>query len=105
MKRILIVCLLGMGLLLPSTNITAKEFIVKRVIDLFLESDVLTITSDAGTGTLVHVNIYDNHEHKVLGQDLSGYSDYVDLSSLPNGNYSAHVTSTLSNYTEGFTLN
>jgi hypothetical protein len=105
MKRILIVCLLGMGLLLPSTTITAKEFIKQRTVDLWLESDILTITSDAGTGTLVQVNIYDSHEHKVLGQALSGYTSYVDVSSLPNGTYSAHVGATLSNYNEGFTLN
>lgn len=105
MKRILIVCLLGMGLLLPATELTAKEFLSKRIVDVTIEDDWIGITSDAGTGTLVEVEIYNNRNQKVFGESLSGYSDGADISSLSNGTYVATVTTSLTTYNEVFTLN
>jgi hypothetical protein len=74
------------------------------VLDFQLEGEIATITSNGSTGTLVQINIYDNQERKVFGEALSGSLDYVDLSSLPNGSYTAHIAATGGNYTEGFAL-
>lgn len=104
MKRILIVCLLGMGLLLPSTTITANNFFINRIIDVLLEGDWVEITSDAGTGTLTNVIIYNSQEQKVLAEALSGYTDGVDVGGLPGGSYKVRVYTTLTSYTEWINL-
>ena len=102
MKRILIVCLLGMGLLLPSTTITAKEFSkresAKRFVDVWLEGATLQATSDAQSGTLVRMKIFNTAKQLVLNETLSGYEDAVDVSGLPNGFYSVQVFTTNSPY-------
>lgn len=102
-------CLLGMGLLLPSTNITAKEFFitksVKRTIDVWLEDQVGIATSDATTGTLVSMKVFDSQKHKVLETALSGYYDDVDLGYLPAGNYSIQIVTSLTTYSENVYLN
>lgn len=100
MKRILIVCLLGMGLLLPATTITAKEIISKRIFDVWMEGDVLIATSDATTGALVNLKVWNSSKQMVLQQGISGYYSEVDLSSLPTGYYTAVVTSASSGYSE-----
>ena len=94
MKRILIVCLLGMGLLLPSTTITAKEFFVKRIVNCYLEGNVLIATSSGSSGTLTDMKIFDTGKHKVLEQALSGTEDAVDVSGLAAGYYSVQVFTT-----------
>ena len=101
-----------MGLLLPCNKITAKEFSkklgsaeTKRIVDVMLEGHILLATSDAGTGTLSTVKIWDTGKHLVLQQSVSGYEDEVDLSSLPDGYYSAQVFTTLTGYSENFYLN
>lgn len=104
MKRILIVCLLGMGLLLPATKSTAKEFsrkeISKRIVDVMIEGDVIELTSDAGSGTLVNCKIWDMGKHLVLQQYVSGYADAVDVSDLTAGWYSVQVFTTGTTYSE-----
>ena len=122
MKRILIVCLLGMGLLLPTTTITAKHFSTsssaarhaiglraaernhQRIVSVTVEGDILFISSDATTGTLIWAKIYD--EGKTLKQQgyVTGYSDVMDVSSLTSGNYSVTVHTTTGNYYRYFTL-
>lgn len=105
MKRILIVCLLGMGLLLPVQQLTANGFSFKRIVDVFMEANILIASSDSGTGTLVSVTIKNGNNQTVLQEDVSGYYDTVDLSSLSPGNYTAYVTTTLTGYREGITVN
>lgn len=105
MKRILIVCLLGMGLLLPVHQLTANGFSLKRIVDVYIESYILVVTSDSETGTLVSVTIKNSANQTVLQEDVSGYSDAVDLSGLAPGNYGAYVTTTLTSYREGITVN
>ena len=104
MKRILIVCLLGMALLLPFTTITANNFLSNRIIDVTLEGDWVEITSDAGTGTLTNVIIYNSQEQKVLAEALGGYADGVDVGGLPGGSYKVRVYTTLTSYTEWINL-
>lgn len=104
MKRILIVCLLGIGLLLPLTNITAKESIAKRVVDVVLEDEVISITSEANTGTLTTVKIYNSSKVKVIEEACSGYYHGTDVSALPSGLYSVVVFTTLTTYSENVYL-
>lgn len=104
MKRILIVCLLGMGLLLPATTITAKEFIIKRTVDVYVEGDVVGITSDVNSGSLTQVKIYNSNKVKVIDESCSGYEHEVDISSLPSGLYSVVVYTTLTSYSENIYL-
>ena len=105
MKRILIVCLLGMGLLLPVQQLTANGFLIKRIVDVYIESHVLGITSDSNTGTLASVKIKNADNQTVWEEGLSGYSDSVDLSRLNIGYYTAYVTTSLTTYTEVFYVN
>ncbi len=107
MKRILIVCLLGMGLLLPYNKITAKEFsekeISKRIVDIMLEGNVLIASSDASTGTINEVKIYNSSKQKVVDQTCyGGYVCDVDVSGLPSGFYTAQVFTTMTVYSENF---
>lgn len=104
MKRILIVCLLGMGLLLPSTTITAKEFSAKRIVDIFMEDDWLQATSDGYTGSIVKVEVFNSSEQKVLGESCRGFSCEVYIGGLPSGSYTAWVTTSLTTYSEGFVV-
>ncbi len=104
MKRILIVCLLGMGLLLPITNITAKEVIIKRTLDISVEEDWVVITSDANSGTLTTVKIYNSNKVKVLEESCSGYYHAVDVSGFSSGMYSVVAYTTLTTYSENVYL-
>lgn len=105
MKRILLVCLLGMGLLLPAINNTAKGFFIHRVLDVFIEDHNLQVSAESDDGALVHINIRKTSNNDlVLSQDLSGYYASVDISGLAAGTYSAKVFSTTKNYTEVFAL-
>ena len=93
-----------MGLLLPITNITAKEVIVKRTLDVFLEEDNIAITSDANSGSLTLVKVYNSNKVKVIEESCSGYYHAVDASSLPSGLYSVVVYTTLTTYSENIYL-
>jgi hypothetical protein len=105
MKRILIVCLLGMGLLLPSANITAKEFFTKRIIDVWTDADALEVSSDANTGGILLVKIFEGPD-LVMHQSFSGgYYYKMDVSSLGAGTYTARVFTNLTVYNEAFVLN
>ena len=105
MKRMLIVCLLGMGLLLPSTNSTANGF-SKRIVDVYIEGMALRCTSDVNTGGITLVEIFNSSNVKVRQQtyDIPGYSVSVNISILGSGSYTAKVTTTLTTYTEGFSI-
>lgn len=110
MKRILIVCLLGMGLLLPCNKTTAKGFFKKevfskRIVDCYLDGDILAITSDPGTGTLVTCKIWSPTKQLVLLESISGYEDAVDVSSLHSGWYSVQVFTTSTIESENIYIN
>lgn len=70
-----------------------------------MEADILIATSDSGTGTLKAAKIKNADNQTVLEEDISGYYDTVDVSSLRPGTYTAYITTTLTTYTEGFTVN
>ncbi|MES2619545.1 MAG: hypothetical protein V4615_01750 [Bacteroidota bacterium] len=105
MKRILIVCLLGMGLLLPVKKITAKEFFTKRIVDVWMEGAVLRATSDDNTGGITLIQIFDLNGNLVKQKTYSpNFSCYIGITELPGGFYVAKVTTTLTSYTESFTV-
>ncbi len=105
MKRILIVCLLGMGLLLPVNKITAKEFFTKRVVDVWMEGAALRATSDDNTGGITLIQIFDLNSNLVKQKTYSpNYSCSIGTSELQAGFYVAKITTTLTSYTESFTV-
>ena len=108
MKQILIACLIGMGLLLPTAKVKSSvdySFFYKRVIDVGLEGYDLLATSDSETGTLVEVDVYQKSTGELVrNQSCSGYSCKVSLSGLPSGDYLVEVSTTLSYYQETVTL-
>ncbi len=102
MKRILIVCLLGIGLLLPSANTTAKEFFVKRIVDVTIEGYWLLASSDESTGNIIRVKVYkQSNQELVIDQKCSsGYTCMVDMSGQHSGYYIVQVITTLTSYSE-----
>ncbi len=108
MKKIITVCLLSMALLLPSTTITAKEFSnsktktvsAKRIVDIWVETGSMFVTSDPSTGTLIWVKVFNAQKQLVTAQQLSGYSDVVDVSGVKTGVYTVTVHTSLTNYSE-----
>jgi hypothetical protein len=99
-----------MGLLLSSTATTKTELantktLLHRIVDCHLEGYILIANSDANSGTLTTVKIWDPQKHLVLQEAVSGYEDEVDLSGLSSGNYSAQIFTTQTVYSENFTLN
>lgn len=101
MKKIFIVCLLGLGVLLPSTTITAKGNLAnsanasanahKRIVDVTIEVGVLFASSDVTTGQLKSVKLVNNQNKIVLKESCSGYSYATDVSDLPSGFYTSTV--------------
>ena len=107
MKKIVLACLIGMALLgaQPTANGNAKfaSFSNKRIVDVYLEGMTLLASSDANTGTIVKVEVFQGTELKKT-RSCSGYSCSVSLSGLSAGNYVARVTTSLTTYEEGFTI-
>ncbi len=101
MKKVLIVCLLGMGLMLPNNNITAKESVVKRFVDILKEGDILLSTSDEISGEILKVDVYKNGQ-LVLTEEVGDYVSYINISALSRGTYVAQVTAANDNYAEQF---
>ena len=101
MKKILIVCLLGLGVLLPSTTITAKGILTnkataaanvhQRIVDVTIETGVLFASSDVVTGALKSVKLVNSANKTVLKETCSGYSYATDVSYLPSGFYTSTV--------------
>ncbi len=109
MKRILIVCLLGMGLLLPATKTTAKENTInkqlKRAIEVWSETGICIAASDVNTGTLCTMKIINSSKVKVLEESISGYYDEVDVSGLSSGYYTVQIITSLTTYSQNMYLN
>lgn len=110
MKKLLAVCLLGMvGMLYPTQNITAKTTAAataQKIVDVFLEDEVLIANSQEVDGPIIKIVITNQARTVVLTEDCGGYSyecaAYVG--NLPAGLYVATVTTTRTVYSEAFTL-
>lgn len=106
MRTIVMVCLLGAGLLLPTAKVKSSvNTVICRIVDVNVQQDILLASSDAQTGGITKVKVYDADEVLVLTQQCGGgYSCEVDISGLHSGNYTAQVITTLTTYTEGFSV-
>lgn len=104
MKQILIVCLLGIGMLLPSQEVKSSEP-YRRIVDVHIDFPALIADSDTEDGTISKIEIYKvSTGEKVRQTFCSGYSCSINLSGLPAGNYNAKVICQYTTYTQGFTL-
>ncbi len=95
MKQILIACLLGMGALLPTTEVKSNAIVnYIRTIDIHISGWVLTAESDTTDGTISKIEIYRlSTGEKVLTQICGDeYSCGVNIFKLAPGNYSATIT-------------
>ena len=105
MKRILISCLLGIGLLLPALNAKSNFISAKKIINVFIEGYVLFASSDTKTGTLQHIDIYDADMQELLYTQKCGSSNcQVDLTKLPSGNYEAEIYAANGTQLKAFSL-
>lgn len=106
-KVVLLACLIGIGLLLPTAKVNSSvvNHFCKRVVDVSVEGFDLLCTSQSDDGTITKVEIHQQNPHRiVLTQYCSGYSCVVDLSGLPSGTYGAKVFCANTTYTEVFSL-
>lgn len=90
MKKIFVVCLLGIGMLLPTLKTTAKENL-KKIIEISLEEDVLLASSSSEDGVISKIIITDKSRQTVASQTCGGYYCQVYVGNLPAGNYTAQV--------------
>lgn len=108
MKKVVLVCLLGMGLLCPvaKVNSSVVNQFVHRIVDVTLDGAVLYATSESADGPISKVEIHHQNPHEiVLTEYCSGYSCTVDLGTLKPGTYAAKVFYANGIYTEVFVLN
>ncbi len=103
MKKVLITCLLGMGVLLPTEMVKSSVIYYSRIVDVAISGWVLTATSNPEDGTISTIEIIRASTMEVvLTQSCSGYSCAVGLSGLPGGVYIAKVTCTNTTYSKQF---
>lgn len=105
MKKILVVCLLGVtGLLLPVKQTTARELVAKhKIVDCTLEEDVLRAFSEQKDGPIMKM-VITNSEQQVVQIEYCGgrYTCEAYVGELPAGNYKVTVTCTMTQYTQAF---
>ncbi|MCW5908635.1 MAG: hypothetical protein KIS94_12305 [Chitinophagales bacterium] len=110
MKKVLVVCLLGvMGMLLPTQTITAKEttsVASQKIVDVFLEDEVLIAHSQTVDGPIIKIVVTNVARAVVLTEDCGGYSYECSayVGNLPAGLYVATVITTRSVHAQAFTL-
>ncbi len=103
MKKFLLVCLLGLGMLLPSTTITAKESVKQRIINVNIEGWVLFGTSQTEDGPISVMEVRKMPDGKLMASKPGdGYSCTLDISDLPSGTYVVTVVAAYRTYTKQF---
>ncbi len=105
MKKILVVCLLGvMGLLLPVKQTAARELVKKQIkVDCNLAEDALRAFSEQKDGPIMKM-VITNSEQQVVQIEYCGgrYTCEAYIGELPAGNYKVTVTCTMTQYSELF---
>lgn len=95
MKKILLACLLGIGLLTPAIEAKSSIAIISRIVNITIEGWVLLANSDAASGTIQQIQIYDVATGVLVRtQNCEGYSCTASLSGLRPGVYLAVVITT-----------
>ncbi len=104
MKNFLLVCLMGLGMLLPSTTITAKESAKKRIVNVGIEGYVLLSSSQTEDGPITLVEVKKLPDGKLMSTQSGdgSYSAQTDISWLPAGAYVVKVVTTNTSYTKQF---
>ena len=108
MKKFLLLCLLGLGMLLPANTITAKEvtknvLAKSKIINVTLQGNVLLANSGMDDGPILGIVIRTVPGGKMmLQQECGDYSCSVNVSCLPAGNYVAQVYLNNQTYTWQF---
>ena len=93
MKKILLVCLLGLGMLLPTNNVSAaKEHAHIRKIGVMIDGNVLIASSDRTDGPISMLEVKALPDGKLwASQSCNDYTCSTDVSNLPTGLYVAQV--------------
>jgi|ERR1043165_1042490 hypothetical protein len=97
MKKFLLLSLLGLGMLMPTTTISAKEITksavaIKKVIDVGIEGSALIAHSGTEDGPIMNMVVKTVPGGKLMGQSsCGGYYCSMDISGLPCGNYVAQL--------------
>lgn len=103
MKKLLLASLLGLGLLLPSTNAIAKESAKHRKLDIGIEGYVLLANAEKSDGPIRKMEVRQMSDGKLMiTQESYSYSSSVDISSLPKGYYVVKVFAEETSYSEQF---
>lgn len=102
MKTILITGLMAAGVLQSIAAGPEVRPHSKRIVDVYVQEEVLVSTSDGQTGGITKVEVLNESNQVVLCQEYGGgYYYQTNLSALHTGYYSAKVTTTRTVYYEG----
>lgn len=97
---------MALGMLLPASEITAKESAAKRIINIAIEEDILRTSSQESDGPIVKVTLMNSQRQIVLTEECgSNYQCFSYVGDLPSGSYLVTVTTTKLTYTEMVSVN
>ena len=96
MKKFLLACLLGMGMLTPAIEAKSSMItIISRIINIHIEGWVFLASAGPSSGNLQQIQIYDaNTSELVRTQNCDGSSCSISLSGLRPGMYLGVVIAT-----------
>jgi len=95
MKKFLLLCLLGLGMLAPTNTITAKEHAGKKIIKVIMENQVYLASSEPADGPITHMDVKTLPGGVcVASTDCGDYNCSLDVSQLPSGSYVLRVYTT-----------
>ena len=95
MKKVLFLCLLGVGVLLPTGQAKSSVIVQARVVTVHVEGWALTANSDAESGTINQIQVFNLTTGLLVREETcGGYSCAVSLVGLPPAIYIAYVTTT-----------
>ena len=88
MKNFFVTCLMALGMLLPASEITAKESAAKRIINIAIEEDILRTSSQEQDGPIVKVTLMNNQRQIVHTEECGyNYQCFSYVGDLPSGSY------------------
>lgn len=92
MKKYLLVCLLGVATFLPTSELKSSISAHARVINIHVEGWQLQANSDAISGNILQIQIYNTiNGEMVRSTGCEGSSCSISLEGLPKGYYLAYV--------------
>lgn len=104
MKKILIVCLLGISSLLLQAKAVGNVPPFFRIVNSTIEGWVFVVNSDETSGTISDIKIYDGNQKLVAETSCVSYDCSIDLTGLAAGTYTAKVYTQYSYYTTNISL-